>query len=165
MVGVHRYPVRPTFIDKSNGVPNGGDADENENDVGRLSDLIRDKYDLSEETLKSAPTLEAVINQFDRQVASKLPRFRFVTDGQLHVRQCLFPEAQRANLALPSYYYQFHDLRKEFAAAYPESGTAAGPLDMIKALGLPEPEEDSEEIKQLESILLKLICDGKRHFW
>ena len=43
-----------------------------------------------------------------------------VTDGQLHIRQVLFPECQRKNLIpLPSYYYRFHDLRKEFVAAHP----------------------------------------------
>jgi epithelial splicing regulatory protein 1/2 len=48
-----------------------------------------------------------------------------MTDGQLHLRQCLFPESQRKNLMpLPSYYYRFHDLRKEFMAAHPNSSVA-----------------------------------------
>ena len=44
-----------------------------------------------------------------------------MTDGQLHVRQCLFPEAQRSGVDLPSYYYHFHDLRKEVASIAPEA--------------------------------------------
>ena len=49
-----------------------------------------------------------------------------VTDGQLHIRQVLFPEAQRKNLMpLPSYFYRFHDLRKEFTAAHPNSSVSS----------------------------------------
>ena len=44
-----------------------------------------------------------------------------MTDGQLPIRQCLFPEAQRKGITLPAYYNRFHDLRKEFSAAYPDS--------------------------------------------
>jgi len=43
---------------------------------------------------------------------------RFVTDGQLPLRQCLHPETCSKNLDLPSYYAYFHDLRKEFRAFY-----------------------------------------------
>jgi len=54
-----------------------------------------------------------------------------ITDGQLHLRQCLFPEAQRKGLLpLPDYYYRFHDLRKEFAAAHPNS-TAGTVQDIL----------------------------------
>ena len=115
VVGLHQYPVRPDFIGKtpstngsvrqlSNGTnghandSNAADADENDNECGggnRLSDQVRAKYPhLSEDVLRSAPPLGAVINQFDREVASKLPSFRLVSDGQLHVRQCLFPEGK-----------------------------------------------------------------------
>ena len=86
-------------------------------------DQIRNDYKLTDEVLRNASSLEAVIDQFDTDVARKSLNFNFtlVTDGQLHIRQCLFPEAQRKNIKLPSYYYTFHDLRKEFMAARPNS--------------------------------------------
>ena len=84
-------------------------------------DQIRKDYQLSDEVLRNSSSLEAVIDRFDTDVARKSldNNFVLVTDGQLHVRQCLFPEAQRKNIKLPNYYYKFHDLRKEFMAAKP----------------------------------------------
>ena len=95
-------------------------------------DQIRNDYELTDEVLKSAATLEAVIDQFETDVARKSLNYNFtlVTDGQLHIRQCLFPEAQRKNIKLPSYYYTFHDLRKEYMAATPNS-TVLSIKDML----------------------------------
>lgn len=78
---------------------------------------------------RSANFLGDVLHQFDNDVATKIlgggDNFTLITDGQLHLRQCLFPEAQRKGLLpLPSYYYSFHDLRKEFAAAHTNSTAA-----------------------------------------
>lgn len=39
--------------------------------------------------------------------------FRFVTDGQLPLRQCLHPESSSKDFELPAYYCRFVDLRKE----------------------------------------------------
>ena len=82
---------------------------------------IRNDYELSNEVLRNASSLEAVIERFDSDVARKSlnNNFVLVTDGQLHIRQCLFPEAQRKNIKLPNYYYKFHDLRKEYMAVKP----------------------------------------------
>ena len=82
---------------------------------------IRRDYELTDEVLRNASSLEAVIDRFDSEVARKSLNHNFVlvTDGQLHLRQCLFPEAQRKNIKLPNYYYKFHDLRKEYMAAKP----------------------------------------------
>ena len=44
--------------------------------------------------------------------------FSFCTDGQLHLRMCLLPEATRKNIILPLHFYKFFDLRKEFKKFY-----------------------------------------------
>jgi len=44
--------------------------------------------------------------------------FCLVTDGQLHLRQVLHPEATKKTISLPAYFYQFYDLRKEFRKFY-----------------------------------------------
>jgi hypothetical protein len=54
-----------------------------------------------------------------------------VTDGPLHLRQCLLPEALRKNFHLADYLYRFHDLRKEFSAAFPAQSSAATVEDML----------------------------------
>ena len=97
-------------------------------------DQIRKDFQLTEDALKNASSLEAVMERFDADVARKSLNYSFtlVTDGQLHIRQLLLPEAQRKNIKLPSYYYQFHDLQKEYAAAKPNSGGACSLEDMLK---------------------------------
>ena len=61
---------------------------------------------------------------------------RFVVDGQAPLRQCLHPEACNKDIELPSYYSNFHDLRKEFTACY-SSQDELSPLsiqDMIQCI-------------------------------
>ncbi len=41
-----------------------------------------------------------------------------LTDGQLHLRQVLHPEAIKKGIVLPSYFNTFYDLRKEFRKCY-----------------------------------------------
>lgn len=48
-----------------------------------------------------------------------------ITDGQLPLRQCLHPEAVAKEIQLPSYYWKFIDLKKEFVQFKPEG--SAGP--------------------------------------
>ena len=55
--------------------------------------------------------------------------FVFLTDGQCHIRQCLQHEACSKNTTLPSYYYRFFDIRKEFRKRYD-----AGPVANIKTM-------------------------------
>ena len=44
--------------------------------------------------------------------------FSLITDGQLHLRQVLHPEAIKKSILLPAYFYKFYDLRKEFRKCY-----------------------------------------------
>jgi epithelial splicing regulatory protein 1/2 len=39
-------------------------------------------------------------------------QFCFCTDGPLHLRQCLHPEAFRKKLSLPSHFFRYFDLRR-----------------------------------------------------
>ena len=61
--------------------------------------------------------------QFDQYAKSKLDcesgrSFHLITDGQLHLRQVLHPEACSKNITLPDCFYSFFDLRKEFRKFY-----------------------------------------------
>lgn len=118
VVGQHSYPVRPST------------SDINEN---LLSEQCRSDYGLTETSIKEALSLNSVIQKFDAELNSRgLDNLCLVTDGQLPLRQCLFPEAQRKGITLPAYYYRFHDLRKEFSATYPDS-SVSGVEDMLKS--------------------------------
>ena len=41
------------------------------------------------------------------------------------------PEAQRKGIRLADYFYRFHDLRKEFSAAFPSATTVGSVEDML----------------------------------
>ena len=63
--------------------------------------------------------------QFDRFLSSKEVHpdhggrpFCLCTDGQLHLRMCMHPEAARKGIDLAPYLHQFFDLRKEFKKFY-----------------------------------------------
>jgi len=76
--------------------------------------------------LKKTPTCRVQLDRFLR--AKELhPEhggrpFSFCTDGSLHLRQCLHPEALRKRLALPAHYYRYFDARKCFRQCYNSGG-------------------------------------------
>ncbi|KAI4565962.1 hypothetical protein MJT46_009337 [Ovis ammon polii x Ovis aries] len=64
--------------------------------------------------------------KFNQSVSNELnigvgTSFCLCTDGQLHVRQILHPEASKKNVLLPECFYSFFDLRKEFKKCCPGS--------------------------------------------
>ena len=136
--------------------------------------------------MRTAPPLGSVIGQFDRVARDELgSNLTLVTDGQLHLRQSLYPEAIRKNITLPSYYQRFHDLRKEFAAAVPghqippacrvddgeqqqgdkqEGEEEEGGVDsMLRALNLQpdtSPDLAVRRVNSMARILQRLLSDG-----
>lgn len=84
-----------------------------------LSEIARDYYGIDEEAIKTAITLEEVLAKLDESLAGLGPEsFTLVTDGQLHLRQVLHPEAIKKGITLPPYCYRFFDVRKEFRKYY-----------------------------------------------
>ncbi|XP_063218038.1 RNA-binding protein fusilli isoform X9 [Bacillus rossius redtenbacheri] len=90
---------------------------------------------------------------------------RFVTDGQLPLRQCLHPEACSKGMELPTYYAVFNDLRKEFQAFYGATEPVSSVGDMVSYLDM-VPQETSEfyvrEVSDMVSITLRLVADGHK---
>lgn len=62
---------------------------------------------------------------------------KFVTDGELPLRQCLHPEACNKNIELPEYYNSFIDLRKDFKAFYSSPEDMGSVREMIECILLP----------------------------
>jgi epithelial splicing regulatory protein 1/2 len=167
IVGVHQFPIKPSG------------ADVNENVV---SEEAAAECGLSREMVRAAPPLAAAIGQFDRVAREELGgSVTLVTDGQLPLRQSLYPEAVRKNITLPSYYQRFHDLRKELAALVPghaprPTAAAAGEDDgeaaeeeedgvegMLRALELPSdpsPEPALRRARNMGRVLQRLVGEG-----
>uniref|UniRef100_A0A8C7HB87 Epithelial splicing regulatory protein 1 n=1 Tax=Oncorhynchus kisutch TaxID=8019 RepID=A0A8C7HB87_ONCKI len=88
-------------------------------------DCLGERED-SEEFVSTVTGLENAINQVQTVSVVSLGAGTSVcvcTDGQLHIRQVLHPEAAGKNLALPECFNSFFDLRKEFRKHFPSADT------------------------------------------
>ena len=155
IIGLHKFPVSPS----------GWDINEN-----ILSEEVTTEYGITEKDVAGAPPLSSVIRQFDslaRDVLSGGENLTLVTDGQLHLRQCLWPEVTRKNLSLPPYFSRFHDLRKEFQSLQPTdpAGDHLTVEDMLKSLEVEE--DDTQEtalrtVNNMAAVVLTLLGQGRK---
>ncbi|XP_055760206.1 epithelial splicing regulatory protein 1 isoform X1 [Salvelinus fontinalis] len=96
------------------------------------SDLTEDclgEREDSEESVSTVTGLEHALNQFHLRLTNEVNSLGagtsvcVCTDGQLHIRQVLHPEAAGKNLALPECFNSFFDLKKEFRKHFPSADT------------------------------------------
>ncbi|KAA8591590.1 hypothetical protein FQN60_016964 [Etheostoma spectabile] len=109
-----------------------------------LSDLTeqKDEEDVVEESVEednrsgadnvfTATSLETALNLFHLQLTNEVnstgagTSVCLCTDGQLHIRQVIHPEAASKNILVPDCFYSFFDLRKEFKKHFPASDLKA----------------------------------------
>lgn len=83
-----------------------------------------------------------------------------VTDGQQPLRQCLHPESGAKDIHLPSYYWKFNDLRKEYLLN-PKSGDLSRSTLPIADVKLP----NTPAVSTTQSISLTDILNGKYANW
>ncbi|XP_054722773.1 LOW QUALITY PROTEIN: RNA-binding protein fusilli-like [Uloborus diversus] len=143
--------------------PRGYDINEN-----ALSEVCKSELGLSEEQVKTGQPLEQVVEQLDQFVQTKIipdghgRNFHLVTDGQLHLRQVLHPEACQKHISLPDYYYSFFDLRKEFRKLY-SSEEIHSIQEMLNYLGLESDgsaEFSMQQVQNIAKIARRLTEDG-----
>uniref|UniRef100_A0A671MAF5 Epithelial splicing regulatory protein 1-like n=1 Tax=Sinocyclocheilus anshuiensis TaxID=1608454 RepID=A0A671MAF5_9TELE len=92
-----------------------------------LSEECQEVSGLTEEALTEAEPLEEAIEQLNQRLCAEVDAgagntFYLCTDGQLHIRQVLHPEASSKNILLPECFFSFFDLRKEFKKKFPSEG-------------------------------------------
>ncbi|KAJ8004934.1 hypothetical protein DPEC_G00141440 [Dallia pectoralis] len=79
------------------------------------------------ESVSTVSGLEQALNQFHVRLTNEVNSLGagtslcVCTDGQLHIRQVLHPEAASKNLTLPNCFNSFFDLRKEFRKHFPSA--------------------------------------------
>uniref|UniRef100_A0A3B5BCI5 Epithelial splicing regulatory protein 1 n=1 Tax=Stegastes partitus TaxID=144197 RepID=A0A3B5BCI5_9TELE len=78
------------------------------------------------------------------------------TDGQLHIRQVIHPEAASKNILVPDCFYSFFDLRKEFKKHF----TTSDLKDPSAALPA---EVAVQQVQLMASIVLALLSDPFDH--
>ncbi|XP_053324233.1 epithelial splicing regulatory protein 1 isoform X3 [Spea bombifrons] len=126
------------------------------------------------ESLYAAPQLDQALQQFNQSVGNELnigvgTSFCLATDGQLHIRQVLHPEASKKNIMLPECFYSFFDLKKEFKKCLPGSGDISE-LDvaaMRSYLGLENQSKQQpygiSEVEDMGDIIVTLISEPYNH--
>uniref|UniRef100_A0A8C8RVS9 Epithelial splicing regulatory protein 1 n=1 Tax=Pelusios castaneus TaxID=367368 RepID=A0A8C8RVS9_9SAUR len=139
-----------------------------------LTDECKETTKLEVESLARAPQLEQALRQFNQSVSNELnigvgTSFCLCTDGPLHIRQLLHPEASKKNILLPECFYSFFDLRKEFKKCCPDSSD----IDKLNVAAMTEYlnlEKSSSawrfgasQVEDMGNIILTLISEAYNH--
>ncbi|KAF6739730.1 Epithelial splicing regulatory protein 1 [Oryzias melastigma] len=88
-------------------------------------------------------SIDTALSMFDLQLKNEVNNagagtsWCLCTDGQLHIRQVIHPEAASKNILVPECFYSFFDLRKEFKSHFPASDLKALNVHtMAESLGI-----------------------------
>ncbi|XP_071385328.1 epithelial splicing regulatory protein 1 isoform X2 [Centroberyx affinis] len=133
--------------------------------------------------VSTATNLENALNQFHLRLTNEVnsagagTSVCLCTDGQLHIRQVIHPEAAGKNILVPECFNSFFDLRKEFRRHFPTSDLKA--LDvyfMAESLNVPvdppamldpsailPPESAVQQVQIMASIILALLSEPLCH--
>uniref|UniRef100_W5MVA5 Epithelial splicing regulatory protein 1 n=1 Tax=Lepisosteus oculatus TaxID=7918 RepID=W5MVA5_LEPOC len=144
-----------------------------------LTDECKEESGIGEESVSTAQPLEHALNQVNQHLCNEVnigvKTFCLCTDGQLHIRQVIHPEASNKNILLPEYFYSFFDLRKEFKKKFPTSPdlkdlNIQSSLKYWFEVGLEDVTWESafealgfEIVQTMANVVLALISDPKNH--
>uniref|UniRef100_A0AAQ5ZU84 RRM domain-containing protein n=1 Tax=Amphiprion ocellaris TaxID=80972 RepID=A0AAQ5ZU84_AMPOC len=105
-----------------------------------LADLTEEKEEEEEDdVIMTPPPLLMFLSQFHLHLTNEVnsagagTSVCLCTDGQLHIRQVIHPEAASKNILVPDCFYSFFDLRKEFKKHFTTSD-----LKVLNALVMAE---------------------------
>uniref|UniRef100_A0AAQ4NVU9 Epithelial splicing regulatory protein 1 n=1 Tax=Gasterosteus aculeatus aculeatus TaxID=481459 RepID=A0AAQ4NVU9_GASAC len=90
-----------------------------------LSDLAEEKEEEEEEEDEVEESAEKENKSRADNVAGAGTSVCLCTDGPLHIRQVIHPEAASKNILVPDCFHSFFDLRKEFKKRFPTSDLKA----------------------------------------
>ncbi|KAM7420755.1 hypothetical protein PAMA_015126 [Pampus argenteus] len=164
-----------------------------------LSDLTEEKEkDVVEESVVengsgadcvfTASNLESALNLFHLQLTNEVnstgagTSVCLCTDGQLHIRQVIHPEAASKNILVPDCFYSFFDLRKEFKKHSPSSDLRAlnvhtmadslsipvdvatwDPSALLDPSAILPPEIALQQVHSLANIVLAMLSEPISH--
>uniref|UniRef100_A0A673B1J5 RRM domain-containing protein n=1 Tax=Sphaeramia orbicularis TaxID=375764 RepID=A0A673B1J5_9TELE len=96
-----------------------------------VEESVEEENGSGADSVSTASSLEAALNLFHLQLTNEVnsagtgTSVCLCTDGQLHIRQVIHPEAASKNILVPDCFYSFFDLRKEFKKHFPTSDLKA----------------------------------------
>nr|XP_035132594.2 epithelial splicing regulatory protein 1 isoform X2 [Callithrix jacchus] len=139
-----------------------------------LTEDCKEETKIDVESLSSASQLDQALRQFNQSVSNELnigvgTSFCLCTDGQLHIRQILHPEASKKNVLLPECFYSFFDLRKEFKKCCPGSPD----IDKLNVAAMTEylnfgknssvSRYGASQVEDMGNIILAMISEPYNH--
>ncbi|XP_077431067.1 epithelial splicing regulatory protein 1 isoform X2 [Vanacampus margaritifer] len=116
-------------------------TDEKKEDV--TDELVEDENESGADCVFTAKSLETALNTFHLQLTNEVnsagagTSVCLCTDGQLHIRQVIHPEAASKNVLVPDCFYSFFDLRKEFKTHFPSDLSTLDVYTMVESLSIP----------------------------
>ncbi|KAK2844550.1 hypothetical protein Q5P01_011209 [Channa striata] len=166
--------------------PDLSDLTDEKEEEDVVEESVEEENGSGAECVFTATSLEAALNLFHLQLTNEVNSMGagtsmcLCTDGQLHIRQVIHPEAASKSVLVPDCFYSFFDLRKEFKKHYPTSDLKAlnvlimadplsvpvampatwDPLDPLATLPA---EVAVEQVKIMAGIVLTLLSDPLCH--
>ncbi|XP_037532233.1 epithelial splicing regulatory protein 1 isoform X1 [Nematolebias whitei] len=140
---VNELIIKPNLSDLT-------DKEEEEDDVVEKSEEEEEEEEQEEKSLHRADcvytvtSLDSAFDTFNLQLTNEVnsagagTSLCLCTDGQLHIRQVIHPEAASKNVLVPDSFYSFFDLRKVFKNHFPTSDLKALNVHvMAESLSIP----------------------------
>ncbi|XP_037640174.1 epithelial splicing regulatory protein 1 isoform X2 [Sebastes umbrosus] len=100
-------------------------TEEKEEEEDVVEESVEEENSSRADNVSTATSLETALNLFHLQLTNEVnsagagTSVCLCTDGQLHIRQVIHPEAASKNILVPDCFYSFFDLRKEFKNHFP----------------------------------------------
>ncbi|XP_056300955.1 epithelial splicing regulatory protein 1 isoform X2 [Pseudoliparis swirei] len=111
--------------------PDLSDLTEEKEEEDGVEESIEEEDSSRADNVSTATSLETALNLFHLQLTNEVnsagagTSMCLCTDGPLHIRQVIHPEAASKNILVPDDFYSFFDLRKEFKKHFPTSDLKA----------------------------------------
>uniref|UniRef100_A0A8C4DZM8 Epithelial splicing regulatory protein 1 n=1 Tax=Dicentrarchus labrax TaxID=13489 RepID=A0A8C4DZM8_DICLA len=139
-----------------------------------ITESVEEENGSEADCVSTATSLESALNLFHLQLTNEVnsagagTSVCLCTDGQLHIRQVIHPEAASKNILVPDCFYSFFDLRKEFKKHFPTSDLKALNVHIMAestldpSVTLPA-ETAVQQVEIMASIVLALLSEPFCH--
>ncbi|XP_044215973.1 epithelial splicing regulatory protein 1 isoform X1 [Thunnus albacares] len=164
-------------------------TEEKEKEEDVVEESVEEENGSGADCVFTALNLETALNMFHLQLTNEVnsagegTSVCLCTDGQLHIRQVIHPEAASKNILVPDCFYSFFDLRKEFKKHFPTSDLKAlnvhimaeslcipvdvpamwGPSATLDPSAILPPEVAVQQVQIMATIVLAMLSEPLSH--
>ncbi|XP_077384047.1 epithelial splicing regulatory protein 1 isoform X2 [Festucalex cinctus] len=165
--------------------PEVSDVTDEKKEEDVAEELVEDENVSGADCVYTAKSLENALNTFHLQLTNEVnsagagTSVCLCTDGQLHIRQVIHPEAASQNVLVPDCFYSFFDLRKEFKTHFPSDLSTLDVYTMVESLSIPmeepamcgspdpsatlPPQVVVQQVQMMAKIVLSLLSEPLCH--